>query len=143
MAYADLEIGDRQVTDGRTITEADVVNFAGVSGDFNSLHTDATAMADTEFGERIAHGALVFAVTSGLVWQSRGDDEDVVALYGVDHLRFPAPTFVGDTLRVELEAAEKRPHDHPDATGIVAYETAVKKDDDTVVLAATLLTLLR
>lgn len=143
MAYANLQVGDREVTGGRTVTEADLVNFAGVSGDFNALHTDADAMEDSEFGGRIAHGAFVFSAMTGLIWQERDDEEAVVAFYGVDNLRFRAPTFVGDTIHVELEVAEKRPHDHPDAEGVVAYDTEVQKSDATVVLSATILSLMR
>jgi len=143
MAYSDLEVGDREVTGGRTVTEADLVNFAGVSGDFNALHTDADAMADSDFGERIAHGAFVFAAMTGLLWQARDDEDAVVAFYGVDGLRFRAPTFVGDTIHVELEVAEKRPHDHPEAEGVVAYDIEVQKADGTVVLSATTLSLMR
>jgi acyl dehydratase len=73
--FAGVEVGDARTTEARTITEADVTNFAGVSGDFNHIHTDAEAMADSGFGERIAHGALVFAVMTGLLWQSRGEAE--------------------------------------------------------------------
>lgn len=143
MSYRETTVGDRRVTAGRTVTESDLVNFAGVSGDFNRLHTDAEAMSDSDFGERIAHGAFVFSVMTGLVWQARGNSEDVVAFYGVDDLRFRAPTFVGDTLHVELEVAEKTPKDHPTATGVVHYDAEVHKDDGTVVLSCTLLSLLR
>ncbi len=143
MSYDEIEIGDRLETKGRTVTEADLVNFAGVSGDFNHLHTDAEAMEDSDFGERIAHGAFVFSAMTGLLWQAREDQESVVAFYGADHLRFRAPTFVGDTIHVELEVADKRPREHPTATGVVSYEAEVKKGDGTVVLSATLLSLMR
>ena len=141
MSFADVDVGDGLETAARTITEADLVNFAGVSGDFNDLHLDAAGMADTEYGERIAQGALVFSVMTGLVWQAREDDS-VVAFYGVDRLRFRAPTFVGDTLRVELEVVEKEPRDHPTAEGVVRYGAEVRKEDGTVVLSAELLSLL-
>lgn len=142
--FADIDVGDRTVTQGRTISEADVVNFAGVSGDFNHLHTDADAMADSAFGERIAHGALVFAVMSGLLWQSRGEEEreHVVAFYGVDNLRFVNPCFIGDTVHVEREVIEKEPRDHPVATGIVRYAIEAVNQDDETVIAAEFLSLL-
>ncbi|WP_129116565.1 MaoC/PaaZ C-terminal domain-containing protein [Halegenticoccus tardaugens] len=143
MSYDETTVGDRLVTAGRTVTEADLVNFAGVSGDFNRLHTDATAMTGSAFGERIAHGALVFSIMTGLLWQAREDGDAVVAFYGVDDLRFRAPTTVGDTVRVELEVADKRPTEHPEATGIVSYRAEVKTADDAVVLSCTLLSLLR
>jgi len=141
--FADTEVGDSLVTPARTITEADVVNFAGVSGDFNYLHTDAEAMADTAFGRRIAHGALVFSVTTGLLWQAR-EEADVVAFYGVDRLRFTAPVFVGDTVHVELEVVETEPRpDHPDANGLVRYRSETVNQDGEVVLSCEPLSLLR
>lgn len=138
------EIGDRTVTQGRTLTEADVVNFAGVSGDFNHLHTDAEAMADSAFGERIVHGALLFSVMTGLLWQSRDDAtrEAVVAFYGVDRLRFTAPAYLGETVHVELEVAEKEPRDHPEAAGLVRYDAELVTAEGRTVLAAQLLSLL-
>lgn len=143
--YDAVAVGDRTVTQGRTITEADVVNFAGVSGDFNHLHTDAEAMADSGFGERIVHGALLFAVMTGLLWQSRDEEtrEAVVAFYGVDRLRFTAPAFIGETVHAELEVAEKTPRDHPEASGVVRYDAELVTDDGRTVLAAELLSLLR
>ena len=142
-AFAEVEVGDRVETAARTVTEADVMNFAGVSGDFNVLHTDAELMAETAFGERIAHGALVFSMMTGLLWQSRGSDEHVVAFYGVDALRFIRPTFVGDTIRVVSEVVEVEAYDHPEANGRVRYEVEVVNGDDDVVLACEMLTLLR
>ncbi|MDZ7702806.1 MAG: MaoC/PaaZ C-terminal domain-containing protein [Halobacteriales archaeon] len=138
-------VGDRTVTQGRTLTEADVMNFAGVSGDFNHLHTDAAAMADSDFGERIVHGALLFAVMTGLLWQSRDEAsrEAVVAFYGVDRLRFTAPAHLGDTVHVELEVAEKTRREHPEATGVVRYDAELITDAGMTVLSAQLLSLLR
>ncbi|MDX1745542.1 MAG: MaoC/PaaZ C-terminal domain-containing protein [Halobacteriales archaeon] len=143
--FADVEVGERWTTKGRTITETDVVNFAGVSGDFNHLHTDAEAMTESAFGERIAHGALVFAVYTGLLWQSRTDEEQeaVVAFYGVDHLRFVKPVFIGDTIHVEVEVAETEPRDHPVGNGIVRYEATVVNQDDEVVLVCEPLILMK
>jgi len=142
--YDDIEVGDRVVTQGRTITEADVMNFAGVSGDFNHIHTDAEAMAESGFGQRIAHGALVFAAMTGLLWQSRGEEEReaVVAFYGVDHLRFINPCLIGDTIHVEREVIEKEPSDHPEAAGTVRYDIEAINQDDEVVIAAEFISLL-
>jgi acyl dehydratase len=129
-------VGDRMVTQGRTITEADVTNFAGVSGDFNHVHTDADRMADSPFGERIAHGMLVLSAATGLIWQSRTDleRESIVAFYGIDDLRFTAPTFIGDTVHVEREVLETaRTPDSP-GTGTVRYRVDVVKGDGTTVI---------
>ena len=135
--FAAIEVGETTTTRARTITESDVVSFAGISGDFNHLHTDAETMADSSFGERIAHGALVFAVYTGLLWQSRDEAEQqaTVAFYGVDRLRFVKPVFIGDTIHVEVEVAEKEPRDHPVGNGVVRYDATVVNQDDEVVMA--------
>lgn len=140
-----IECGDGFETQGRTITEADLVNFAGVSGDFNHLHTDAEAMADSPLGGRVAHGTLVLAVTTGLLWQSRtaAEREHLVAFYGMDELRFVAPVFVGDTLRAETEITEKWQTDHPAATGVVRQDVTTRNQDGETVLSVEFLLLVR
>ncbi|WP_310795444.1 MaoC/PaaZ C-terminal domain-containing protein [Halanaeroarchaeum sp. HSR-CO] len=134
--YHTIDVGDTLVTAGRTVTEADVGSFAGVSGDDNRLHTDATSMADSTFGERIALGPLVFSMTTGLPWGRRPSEERdaIVAFYGVDSLRFTGHTFVGNTIHVESTVAAKTPADREDAAGIVRYETEVVDQDDETVL---------
>jgi acyl dehydratase len=143
--FESVEVGETSRTAGRTVTEADVVNFAGVSGDFNHHHTDEERMSRTEYGERIVHGAFVFSAMTGLLWQSRTPDEreDVIAFYGVDGLRFTAPTFVGDTIHVEIEVREKTEREHPSASGTVRYGAEVLNQDGETVLSCELLSLLR
>ncbi|MHC3378708.1 MULTISPECIES: MaoC family dehydratase [unclassified Haloarcula] len=140
-----VEVGDGFTTSGRTITEADVVNFAGVSGDFNHLHTNAERMADSGYGERIAHGALVFSVVTGLLWQARDEAEKrhMVAFYGIDRLRFVKPVFLGDTIHVEAEIVDTERRDHPVATGVVRTEVTAVNQADEAVFSAEFLTLRR
>ena len=144
-AFADIEEGDTAVTQGRTITEADVTNFAGVSGDFNHLHTDAERMGESMFGERIAHGMLVVSAATGLLWQARSPEEReaVVAFYGIDDLRFRYPTYVGDTVRVETEVLETRRKDEGQGNGTVRTEVEVKNQRDQTVVSCEMTTLLR
>ena len=85
---------------GRTITEVDVVLFAGLSGDFIELHTNEEFAKRSMFGRRIAHGALIFSISTGLVSQANLVNDTVLAFYGVDKLRFTKPVFIGDTVRV-------------------------------------------
>ncbi|PSQ00485.1 monoamine oxidase [Halobacteriales archaeon QS_4_70_19] len=143
--YHNTEEGDTDTTGGRTITEADIANFAGVSGDFNHLHMDEEAMADSMFGERIAHGMLVFSAATGLLWQNRTPDERdaVVAFYGVDDLRFRGPVFAGDTIHVEAEVVEKRESDNPAATGTIKYDVAVVRQDGSTAISCSMLSLVR
>jgi len=115
--FDEIEIGQRWVIKGRTITEADVVNFAYLSGDWHSIHTDAEYAAGASFGQRIAHGFLVLSVATGMVPARR---ETVLALYGVDRVRFIAPVFIGDTVHLEMEALEKKERD--DGSGVVAFD---------------------
>ena len=142
-SFDELEVGHRVTTPTRTITEADVTNFAGVSGDFNPLHTSATAAADSDYGERVAHGALVFSMMTGLTRRVRDERADVVAFYGVDRLRFVAPVRLGDTVHVELKLVEKEARDHPTANGVVRYEAEVVNQDGDVVLSCELLSLVK
>jgi len=143
--FESVAVGDTSRTAGRTVTAADVTNFAGVSGDFNHHHTDAERMGNTEYGGRIAHGAFVFSAMTGLLWQSRTPDEreDVIAFYGVDELRFTAPTYVGDTIHVEIEVVEKVEREHPRASGTVRYDAVVRNQEDETVLRCELLSLVR
>jgi len=129
--------GDTSTTGGRTITEADVVNFAGVSGDFNHLHLDDERMAESSFGERIAHGMLVLSAATGLLWQDRTEREReaLVAFYGIDRLRFRAPVFFGDRIHVETEVIETERTPDGAGTGTVRYELEVVKGDGTTVIS--------
>lgn len=143
--FGRIEEGDAYVTQGRTITEADVMNFAGVSGDFNHVHTDEERMADSVFDGRIVHGMFVLSAATGLVWQHRTVEERnaVVAFYGIDTLRFRAPAYIGDTIRVSMEVieTEERPGDGP-GNGTVRYEMNVKNQSDETVLSCEMISLL-
>ncbi|MEM3655676.1 MAG: MaoC/PaaZ C-terminal domain-containing protein [Thermoprotei archaeon] len=97
----DYKEGGSYTTPARTITEADIVLFAGLSGDYNRLHTDEEYASRGFFGGRIAHGALTFSVTTGL-WYAAGLFRDAKAFYGVDQLRFTKPVRVGDTIHCEV-----------------------------------------
>src|SRR5919206_4166824 len=103
--FEEIEPGDRFVTAGRTVTEADVVGFATLTGDSHPQHTDAEWAAAGRFGERIAHGLLVLSYAAGLV---PFDPERVVALRRVADVVFKRPVRIGDTIRVEGEVESKR-----------------------------------
>ena len=106
--YEDFEPGMTFETPGRTVTEADIVNFAGVSGDFYSLHTDEEYAAKTMFGGRIAHGLLVISIVTGLWFRLGVFEGTLLALYGIDRLRFIKPVRPGDTIRARITVVEKR-----------------------------------
>lgn len=107
----DLHVGMSESSPARTVTEADVVMFAGLSGDFNALHTDAHLAAESEFGERIAHGLLGTSIASGLFTRtalSQSLQGSLVAMLGID-CKFERPVCIGDTLHVEVEVVSVRP----------------------------------
>jgi 3-hydroxybutyryl-CoA dehydratase len=103
-----LQGGERFVTRGRTITEADIVQFATLTGDMNPQHTDAAWSAESRFGERIAHGMLVLSYAIGIVPL---DGERVVALRRVADVVFKHPVYIGDTIHVEGRIESLRPVD--------------------------------
>lgn len=104
--FDQMQIGARWVSRGRTITEADIVQFAGLSGDWFPLHTDEAYAARTAYGARIAHGMLVLSVATGLLPLP---PETILAFYGIDKVRFTRPVFIGDTIHIEIEIARREP----------------------------------
>jgi 3-hydroxybutyryl-CoA dehydratase len=106
--FSDLKPGLRFETRGRTITEADIVNFAGFSGDWNPHHVDARFAAGTRFGQRIAHGMGVLSIAIGLM---PFEIEVVRALLGLSHVRFRRPVVLGATIRVVVTVDDLRERD--------------------------------
>jgi 3-hydroxybutyryl-CoA dehydratase len=96
------------ITAGRTVTEADVVNFAGLSGDFNQMHLDETYSQKTFFGKRVAHGLLVTSIVSGLAVQTGVMEGTVIAFREINEWKFAKPVFLGDTVHAVLEVREKK-----------------------------------
>jgi len=103
--FEDYEVGSTRQTQGRTLTETDIVLHAGQSGDFYPHHMDAEWCKEQEFRQRIAHGTLVFTMAVGL---TAGEINPEAFTYGYDRLRFVKPVFIGDTLRVRVTLKEKR-----------------------------------
>jgi 3-hydroxybutyryl-CoA dehydratase len=126
-----LEGGERFVTRGRTITEADVVSFATLTGDFHPQHVDASWAAGSRFGERIAHGMMVMSYAIGLVPL---DPERVVALRRVSDVVFKNPVYIGDTIRVEGRIESTTPVD--DEHGLVESLWKVVTQRDRTALRA-------
>lgn len=130
--FAEYEVGEVWKSRGRTVSEADIVNFAGISGDFYVLHTDAEYAKETPFGQRIAHGMLILSIATGLMEFIPGK---VIAFYGIDQLRFTVPTFIGDTVHVEMELLEKLVRK---SGGLLMIKLEVKKQTGKPVIVGTL-----
>jgi len=120
---------------GRTVSEADIVNFAGLSGDFVELHMNEEYARRGPFGKRIAHGALIFSISTGLTVQMTPDHEAIIAFYGVDKLRFVAPVFIGDTVHVTKRVVDKQVKEGK--RGVVTFETTVMNQDNQPVVVYT------
>jgi acyl dehydratase len=103
--FEQFEIGQQLVTAARTITESDIVNFAGMTGDYNQIHTDAEFAAKDTFGQRVAHGMLVQSIATGLAVQS-GIIEGTVLAFREQSAKFSLPVFIGDTVHVQLKITE-------------------------------------
>ncbi|MDX1995543.1 MAG: MaoC/PaaZ C-terminal domain-containing protein [bacterium] len=105
--FEDSEVGDEMISQGRTITEADIVNFGNVIGDFNPLHFDAEYMKNSMFGQRIAHGMLTLSFATGLGNLMGANLGTVLAFKGLN-IEFKRPVFIGDTIRLKTTVIEKR-----------------------------------
>jgi acyl dehydratase len=131
--FEDFQVGDKIVTRGRTVTEADVVMFAALTGDWHPLHTDVEYARQGPFQERIAHGFLVLSIASGLLPLS---EIAIIAFYGIDKLRFVAPVKLLDTIHVEMEAVEKQEKD--ERGGVITFRQTVRNQRDEQVAVGTM-----
>jgi oxepin-CoA hydrolase/3-oxo-5,6-dehydrosuberyl-CoA semialdehyde dehydrogenase len=142
--FDELEIGETLVTHRRTVTEADIVNFAGISGDFFYAHMDDIAAKDSFFEKRVAHGYFVLSAAAGLFVDPAPGP--VLANYGLDNLRFVKPVYVGDTIQARLTCKQKTAKDtQPDTVpqGVVAWDVEVTNQDSEPVAVYTILTLVK
>jgi acyl dehydratase len=120
--FEDIQIGEEYESPGRTVTETDIVLFAGLSGDYNVLHTDAEFMKKSIFGERIAHGLLGLSIQAGLFTRAT-QAYATLAFVGL-RWKFKGPIKIGDTIKVRLAVSGKRDTSKPDR-GIVTIQRSV------------------
>ena len=121
----DFKVGEVLTTGRRTVEGGDVSRFAGLTGDFNPLHTDAVFARQTPFGERVAHGILTLAISNGQQNLSGWFEGTAFALLGLDKVKFTLPVKFGDTIHTELTVTEARVSSKPDR-GVVTFDVAVK-----------------
>ncbi|MBN1829254.1 MAG: MaoC family dehydratase N-terminal domain-containing protein [Deltaproteobacteria bacterium] len=133
----DYEIGEKFISPGRTVTETDIVLFAGLTGDWTSLHTDVEYASKTKFGERIAHGMLTLSIGMALPFRlglySSVLPKHFIAFYGMDSVRFTAPVKIGDTIRCEFEVVDIV--DKSEGKGILTVKSLIKNQCDNVVVS--------
>ncbi len=126
--FEDLKVGQRELSRGRTVTETDIVTYCMFSGDWFPVHCDVVYAEASAFGERIAPGLAVLAMASGL--SATSDSEATIAQYGIDRVRYPAPTCIGDTIRLRTTIVNVE--DRDENSGIVDVEWEVVNQNDTV-----------
>ena len=136
MYFEEFELGQRITSAGRTITEADVIAFAGLSGDFNSIHTDAEYAKDSAFGQRVAHGLLGTSIASGLVVRTGIMEGTVLAFSEINNWKFSQPVFIGDTIHVIMDVEEKKAMPRLGG-GSVHLSLDVRNQDDQTVMMGT------
>ena len=106
--FEEFEVGQKITTVGRTVAESDIFSFAGLSGDFNQIHTDADFSKDAPFGQRVAHGLLGLSIASGLIMRTGILEGTVIAFREINSWKFINPIFIGDTIHVETEVIETK-----------------------------------
>ena len=132
--YADLRVGMSFRSPGRTITDADLVAFAGLTGDYSELHTSEVYARASQFGRRVAHGMLGLAYAHGLMWARTGElRETAIAFLGISDWKFTGPIFVGDSIFVDYRIAELRDSKSKPTQAIAIFDVEVVTHDDRVV----------
>ncbi len=131
MYFEEFQAGQCFETAGRTVTESDVVAFAGLSGDYNQIHTDAEFSKTTPAGQRMAHGLLCLSIASGLAMRSGFLEGTVLAFREIDDWKFVKPVFLGDTIHAELEITETKAIPRIGAGSITLTVTVKNQHDAT------------
>jgi acyl dehydratase len=134
--FDDYQLRSERVTLGRTITETDIVIHAGQTGDFYPHHMDAEWCKTQEFGQRVAHGTLIFSIAVGM---TAGAVNPVAFSYGYDKLRFIKPVFIGDTITCKVTISDKRDHKRPEFGIVVEHLDVVNQGGEIVLVADHLL----
>jgi len=133
MYFKEFKVDQKIITAARTVTESDVVTFAGLSGDYNQIHTDAAFSQSTPFGQRVAHGLLCLSIASGLAMRTGVLEGTVLAFREINEWKFIKPVFLGDTIHAELDVTETKSLPRLNA-GSVTIAIQVKNQRDEVVM---------
>ena len=141
--FEELQIGETRESYRRTVTEADIVSFGCLTGDFFYAHFDETAAADSLFGKRVAHGYFLISAAAGMFVDPAPGP--VLANYGLENLRFIEPVGIGDTIRAKIVVKQKikkdKRHDDARATGVVRWAVEIINQDDKTVALYDVMTL--
>ncbi|WP_101342134.1 MaoC family dehydratase [Cereibacter azotoformans] len=128
---------------GRTITEADLMAFSGLTGDYSQVHTDEEFCRNTEFGTRIGHGLLGLSIAQGLMWRTNYTQGTGVASLGWTNWSFRRPIFIGDTVRVRWRLTSKRESGSKPGMGIIHEWCRLMNQKDEILQEGEHITLIR
>ena len=134
--FEEYEVGQSITSQGRTVTEADVVAFAALSGDWNPMHTDAVFASEHPFGQRVAHGLLVLSIATGLAVRLGFLEETALAFREIGDWKFSLPVYFGDTVRVKATVVTTKPMPRLGG-GLVTLKVQILYQDDKVVQRGT------
>jgi acyl dehydratase len=131
--FEEFEEGQTFQSVGRTVTESDFVMHSAFTGDWTELHTNAEYAADSQFGERVAHGPMTFSLATGFVYRCGFLERRVIAFLGMNYMDIPAPVGEGDTISLAMEVTETKALSSRDDAGLVVIDTTMTNQDDEVV----------
>jgi len=130
--FEEFEVGMNFLSPGRTVTETDIVNFAGLSGDYTQIHTDVEFSKSTPVGQRVAHGLLGLSIASGLAVRTGVLEGTVIAFREINEWKFIKPIFIGDTVRVSLSVLETKELRRMGGGAVNIELRLLNQNDDTV-----------
>jgi acyl dehydratase len=128
--FEEFSVGQKFNTVGRTVSEGDIFNFAGLTGDFNQIHTDAAFAATTQFGQRIAHGLLGLSLATGLIMRTGLLEGTVLAFREITEWKFVKPFYIGDTVYAELTVSETKALPRIGGGALIASIVVKNQNDD-------------
>ena len=132
MYFEEFEPGQHITSSGRTITESDIVAFAGLTGDYNQIHTDEEYSKKSGFGKRVAHGLLGLSIASGLAVRTGILEETVMAFREINDWKFVKPIFIGDTIHVEMQVIETKALRRLGGGSVVIELKVINQNDEPV-----------
>ena len=125
-----FSVGQKVETVGRTLSEGDIISFAGLTGDYNQIHTDVEFSKKTPFGQRVAHGLLGLSMAVGLIWRTGLLEGTVLAFREVSEWKFVKPFFIGDTIHVEMTVTETKALPRIGGGAVIAAIVAKNQNDE-------------
>jgi len=128
--FEEFSVGQKVTTVGRTLSESSIFDFAGLTGDYNQIHTDAEFARGTPFGQRIAHGLLGLSIGVGLLMRTGILEGTVLAFREINEWKFVKPIFIGDTLHAQFEVIEVKALPRIGAGAIVATVEVLNQKDE-------------